>query len=204
MIRLIPRETKFFRMFADVSQNVIEGARLLQDILKNPANLGDRLEKLQAIEHRGDDMTHAIITTLNQTFITPFDREDIHRLTSSLDDVLDYVNSAGMRLRLYRIDAPPPVAAELAGLIVEQSEELAQGVSLLEQNQRVLEHCVEVHRLENEADRVSRNAIAELFDSEKDPIRLIKMKELYEVLETATDKAEDAANVLEAVALKSA
>jgi uncharacterized protein Yka (UPF0111/DUF47 family) len=123
----------------------------------------------------------------------PFDREDIHRLTSSLDDVLDYVNAAGMRLRLYRINEPPPVASELAGLIVRQSEELAQGVSLLEQNQRVLEHCVEVHRLENEADRVSRNAIAELFDNEKDPIRLIKMKELYEVLETATDKAEDAA-----------
>ena len=98
--------------------------------------------------------------------------------------MLDFVNSAGMRLRLYRINAPPPVAAELAGLIVQQSEELAKGVSLLEQNQRVLEHCVEVHRLENEADRVSRNAIAELFDNEKDPIRLIKMKELYEVLET--------------------
>jgi uncharacterized protein len=204
MIRLIPRETKFFRMFAEVSQNVTEGARLLQDILKNPANVANRLEKLQAIEHRGDEMTHAIITALNQTFITPFDREDIHRLTSSLDDVLDFVNSAGMRLTLYRITAPPPVAAELAGLIVEQSEELAKGVSLLEQNQRVLEHCVEVHRLENEADRISRNAIAELFDNEKDPIQLIKMKELYEVLEMATDKAEDAANVLEAVALKSA
>ena len=204
MIRLIPRETKFFRMFSEVSQNVTEGARLLQDILKNPTNVAERLEKLQAIEHRGDEMTHAIITTLNQTFITPFDREDIHRLTSSLDDVLDFVNSAGMRLTLYRITAPPPVAAELAGLIVEQSEELAKGVSLLEQNQRVLEHCVEVHRLENEADRVSRNAIAELFDNEKDPIQLIKMKELYEVLEMATDKAEDAANVLEAVALKSA
>ena len=197
MIRLIPRETKFFRMFAEVSQNVTEGARLLQDILRNPADLGARLDQLQEIEHRGDDLTHAIITALNQTFITPFDREDIHRLTSSLDDVLDYVNSAGMRLRLYRIDSPPPVAAELAGLIVQQSEELAKGVSLLEQNQRVLEHCVEVHRLENEADRVSRNAIAELFDNEKDPIRLIKIKELYEVLETATDKAEDAANVLE-------
>lgn len=187
-----------------MSQNVTEGARLLQDILKNPANMADRLTKLQAIEHRGDEMTHAIITTLNQTFITPFDREDIHRLTSSLDDVLDFVNSAGVRLMLYRITAPPPVAAELAGLIVEQSEELAKGVSLLEQNQRVLEHCVEVHRLENEADRVSRSAIAELFDNEKDPIQLIKMKELYEVLEVATDKAEDAANVLEAVALKSA
>jgi predicted phosphate transport protein (TIGR00153 family) len=191
-------------MFAEVSENVTEGARLLQDILKNPANIAERLAKLQAIEHRGDEMTHNIITTLNQTFITPFDREDIHRLTSSLDDVLDFVNSAGMRLTLYRISSPPPVAAELAGLIVEQSEELAKGVSLLEQNQRVLEHCVEVHRLENEADRVSRNAIAELFDNEKDPIQLIKMKELYEVLEMATDKAEDAANVLEAVALKSA
>src|ERR1700675_4045853 len=202
MFRLIPRETKFFRMFAEVSQNVTEGARLLQDILKNPANMGERLEKLQAIEHRGDEMTHAIITTLNQTFITPFDREDIHRLTSSLDDVLDFVNSAGVRLRFYRIDAPPPVAAELAGLIVQQAEELAKGVSLLEQNQRVLEHCVEVHRLENEADRVSRNAIAELFDNEKDPIQLIKDKGLYERLEKATGKGQNAPNVLEAVAFK--
>ena len=203
MIRLIPRETKFFRMFAEVSQNVTQGARLLQEILKDPINMGERLDQLQEIEHRGDEMTHAIITALNQTFITPFDREDIHRLTTSLDDVLDFVNSAGVRLRLYRIDAPPPVAAELAGFIVQQSEQLDQGVSVLEQNQRVLQHCVEVHRLENEADRVSRKAIAELFDTEKDPIRLIKIKELYEVLETATDKAEDAANVLEAVALKS-
>jgi len=148
-------------------------------------------------------MTHGIITALNQTFITPFDREDIHRLTSSLDDVLDFVNAAGVRLRLYKIKTPPSIAAELAAMIVEQSEELAQGVSLLEKNKLVLEHCVEVHRLENEADRLSRNAIADLFDNEKDPIHLIKIKELYEVLETATDKAEDAANVLETVALKS-
>jgi uncharacterized protein len=204
MIRLIPRETKFFRMFSDVSQNLTEGARLLHDILKNPANMESRLDQLQEIEHRGDDMTHAIITRLNQTFITPFDREDIHRLTSSLDDVLDFVNAAGVRLRLYKIRTPPPAAAELAALIVQQSEELAQGVSLLEKNQLVLEHCVEVNRLENEADRVSRKAIADLFDNEKDPIHLIKIKELYEVLENATDKAEDAANVLEGVALKSA
>ena len=95
MIRLIPRETKFFRLFAEVSQNLTEGARLLYDILKSPANMGERLDRLQEIEHRGDDMTHSIITTLNQTFITPFDREDIHRLTSSLDDVLDFVNSVG-------------------------------------------------------------------------------------------------------------
>jgi len=97
MIRLIPRETKFFRMFSDVSQNLTAGARLLHDILKNPANMEPRLDQLQGIEHQGDEMTHAIITRLNQTFITPFDREDIHRLTSSLDDVLDFVNAAGVR-----------------------------------------------------------------------------------------------------------
>ena len=202
-MRLIPRESKFFRMFSEVSRNLTEGTRLLQDILQNPANMEPRLDQLQEIEHRGDEMTHGIITALNQTFITPFDREDIHRLTSSLDDVLDYVNAAGVRLRLYKIKTPPSIAAELAAMIVEQSEELAQGVSLLEKNKLVLEHCVEVHRLENEADRLSRKAIADLFDNEKDPIQLIKIKELYEVLETATDKAEDAANVLEAVALKS-
>lgn len=204
MFRLIPRETKFFRMFSEVSQNLNEGARLLHDILKNPTDMQARIQRLQDIEHRGDEMTHNIITTLNQTFITPFDREDIHRLTSSLDDVLDFVNSAAVRLTLYKITNPPPAAAELAGLIVQQSEALAQGVSVLEKNQLVLDHCVEVNRLENEADRVSRKAIAELFDQETDPIRLIKIKELYEVLENATDKAEDAANVLEGVALKSA
>jgi uncharacterized protein len=141
---------------------------------------------------------------LNQTFITPFDREDIHRLTSSLDDVLDFVNAAAVRMTLYRISSPPPAAADLARIIVTQAEELSKAVALLGDNQHLLEHCVEVNRLENEADRISRKAIAELFESEKDPIQLIKLKELYEVLETATDKAEDAANVLEAVALKSA
>jgi predicted phosphate transport protein (TIGR00153 family) len=203
-MRLIPRETKFFRMFSDVSTNLTEGANLLHDILKNPADVAARISQLQEIEHRGDEMTHGIIRMLNQTFITPFDREDIHRLTSSLDDVLDFVNAAAVRMTLYRITAPPPAAADLAALIVTQSEELSKGVSLLQSNRKVLDHCVEVNRLENEADRISRRAIAELFDREKDPIQLIKIKELYEVLETATDKAEDAANVLEAVALKSA
>jgi len=202
-MRLMPRERKFFEMFADVSQNLTEGARLLHDMLKNPVDLAPRIARLQEVEHRGDEMTHDIIRMLNKTFITPFDREDIHRLTSSLDDVLDFVNAAAVRMSLYRITAPPPVAADLAGLIVAQAEELSKGVSLLGTNQKVLDHCTEVNRLENEADRISRRAIAELFDREKDPIQLIKIKELYEVLETATDKAEDAANVLEAVVLKS-
>jgi uncharacterized protein len=203
-MRLIPREQKFFKMFAEVAANLTKGATLLQDILKDPSNGPERIAQLQEIEHRGDEMTHTIIRMLNQTFITPFDREDIHRLSSSLDDVLDFVNAAAVRMTLYRIVNPPPAAPELAGLIVRQSEELSKAVALLDDNQGLLDHCVEVNRLENEADRVSRKAIAELFEREKDPIQLIKLKELYEVLETATDKAEDAANVLEAVALKSA
>jgi len=204
MFNLLPKDTVFYDLFEKLVQHVVASAKQLQQLTREFPRIEGSLQIIRNEEHAADDLAHQALDRLDRTFITPFDREDIHRLTSSLDDVLDFVNSAGVRLRLYRIDAPPPVAAELAGLIVQQAEELAKGVSLLEQNQRVLEHCVEVHRLENEADRVSRNAIAELFDNEKDPIQLIKMKELYEVLETATDKAEDAANVLEAVALKSA
>jgi len=203
-MRFIPRETKFFALFADLSSSLNAGAILLRNILESPHDLEQRVERMQEIEHEGDRATHAIIAKLNQTFITPFDREDIHRLASSLDDVLDFVNAAAVRLVMYKIAEPPVAAAELAGIIVLQAEELARGVSLLEKNSGVIKHCDEVNRLEDEADDVSRKAIGALFESEKDPIQLIKMKELYEVLEYATDKAEDAANVLEAIVLKSA
>src|SRR5213593_2408246 len=138
MFRLIPREIKVFELFAELSSNLTEGAKLLRSILENPVDLGVRAEQMQAIEHKGDKATHAIITKLNQTFITPFDREDIHRLASSLDDVLDFMNSAAVRLVMYNISAPPPPAAELAQLILQQTKELAQAVSLLEKNQNVL------------------------------------------------------------------
>src|ERR1022692_1450435 len=194
-MRLLPRETKFFDLFAELSDNLTAGAKLLRTILADPRDLAMRVSQVQAIEHKGDKATHAIIP--------PFDREDIHRLASSLDDVLDFVNSAALRLVMYKISTPPPVSAELAGLIVLQCEELAKGVSLLEKNGHVMEHCEEVNRLEDMADHISRRAIADLFENEKDPIHLIKLKELYEVLEYATDKAEDAANVLEAIVVKS-
>lgn len=202
-MRLIPHDTKFFDLFAELSDNLTDGAKLLRSLLADPHDLAMRVNQVQAIEHRGDKATHAIITKLNQTFITPFDREDIHRLASSLDDVLDFVNSAALRLVMYKIHTPPPVAAELAGIIVLQCEELGKGVSLLEKNGHVMKHCEEVNRLEDMADHVSRSAIADLFEHEKNPIHLIKLKELYEVLEYATDKAEDAANVIEAIVVKS-
>lgn len=203
-MRLIPHDAKFFELFAELSRYLTEGATLLRAILEDPRDLDMRVEQVQAIEHKGDRATHAIMTKLNQSFITPFDREDIHKLASSLDDVLDFTNAAANQLVMYKIKEPPPDAAQLAGLIVLQSEELARGVSMLESNGAVLKHCEEVNRLEDEADHISRRAIARLFDVEKDPIQLLKLKELYEVLEVATDKAEDAANVLEAIYLKSA
>ena len=205
MVRFIPRETKFFDMFAEVSKNLCDGARLLEKILRQGgSDIPQMVQQFKSIEHRGDDMTHGILKKLNQTFITPFDREDIHRLASSLDDVLDSMNAAAVRLVMYKITDPPKACADLAVLIIQQADELSKAVSLLGKNQNLLEHCVEVNRLENEADVVSRAAIAELFETEEDPIRLIKIKELYEVLESTTDKAEDVANVLEAVVLKSA
>jgi predicted phosphate transport protein (TIGR00153 family) len=204
MVRLIPRDTKFFDMFAEMAGNITEGATLLKAILSDLQNVEVRVQQLKDLEHKGDDMTHSILVKLNSTFITPFDREDIHALASAMDDVLDYVYAAGERLVMYKIRTAPAAASELAGVILRQAEQLSKAVGMLEKHDNVLDICVEINRLENEADRLARAALADLFDKEKDPISLIKQKELIEVLETATDKAEDAANVLESVVLKSA
>jgi hypothetical protein len=206
MARLIPREVKFFELFAEIANNVIEGAQALSDLLHdyNYETMPAAVARISAIEHRGDEMTHRILIKLNQTFITPFDREDIHLLASSLDDVLDFIFAAGDRLLTYKITQPSPSAKVLAGIILQQAHELSKAISLLDKDSRLLVHCVEVNRLENEADQVTREAIGRLFDGEKDPITLIKLKELLEVLEQASDKAEDAADVLETVVLKSA
>lgn len=204
-MRLIPRDTKFFDLFADMARNLGDGARLLKQTLDDFKDVSVRVQQLKDIEHRGDEMTHNVLTRLNQTFITPFDREDIYRLASSLDDVLDFVYAAGVRLIMYKITSAPQAASQLAEIIIKQCDQLTQAmVKLDKKNDQLLENCVEINRLENEADQIAREAIALLFEKEKDPISLIKLKELYEVLETATDKAEDAANVLEGVVLKSA
>lgn len=203
-MRLIPRDAKFFDMFAEIASNVVDGAQVLSDLLHHwdYEQAPGFVQKIKDIEHRGDDMTHRVMIKLNQTFITPFDREDIHLLASSLDDVLDFVFSASDRLVTYKITQPSPSAKILAGIILKQAEELKKAVSLLKKNHHLLEHCVEVNRLENEADQVSREAIGRLFDGGYDPITLIKLKEMLEILEEASDKAEDVANLLEAIVLK--
>jgi predicted phosphate transport protein (TIGR00153 family) len=202
MLRLIPKDTSFFRMFSVMSDNLIAGAQALVDLFADYQDVPRKIEEIRRIEHEGDELTHAILTKLNQTFITPFDREDIHQLASKLDDVLDFIHAACARIAMYRITTPPPAAGELARIILMQSQQLQKAVSLMQKNGNILVHCVEINRLENEADLIAQQAIAKLFEGEKDPINLIKIKELLEFLERATDKAEDVADVLETVVLK--
>jgi hypothetical protein len=204
LTRLLPREQSFFAMFTEVTENIQSAARGLQDIFADYRDLQAKVDRVKQHEHRGDQLTHDIITRLNQTFITPFDREDIHQLTSKLDDVLDLIDAVASRLVIYKVDKVRSGARELADILVRATGEIHAAVSQLEKHDRILDHCIAINSLENEGDRAVRAAIAELFEKEKDPVELIKWKEILEVLEIATDKCEDVANIIEAVVLKSA
>jgi predicted phosphate transport protein (TIGR00153 family) len=185
MLRLTPRETRFFELFAEMAQTLTAGARQLLDLLQNYTDVATAVQKIKGIEHRGDEIAHAVYIKLNSTFITPFDREDIHTLASSLDDVLDFINAAATRLDTYKITKPPSEAVELATIIFRQAEEISKALALLEKGDALLEYCVEVNRLENDADGITRAAIGRLFEAEHDPIQLIK----HNVLETVVLKS---------------
>jgi predicted phosphate transport protein (TIGR00153 family) len=207
MFRIIPRDQEFFVLFQKASENIVEGAERLKDLLENFDGLRERVRAIEEVEHKGDSLTHEIIKRLNTSFVTPIDREDILALASSLDDVIDLIYGSATRLMLYKVTETTAYAKELGFLILKCAQELHKGVlhlPLSKGRDRVYEHCVEVNSLENEADRVCRDAIADLFEHEKDPIAILKWKEIYETLETATDRCEDVANVLEGVALKNA
>ncbi len=205
MFRILPTDHEFFVMFEKASQNIHEGAEILKDLLDNFVDVKEKARQIEEVEHRGDTITHDIIKKLNTTFITPIDREDILALSSSLDDIIDLIHAAATRITLYKIVESTPQAKELGFLILKSVRELNKGISLMgNKMNEVYDHCVEVNSMENEADRVCRDAIAYLFEHEKDPIAILKWKEIYETLETATDRCEDAANVLEGVALKNA
>ena len=202
--RLMPRERSFFATFTEVTANIQEGAKALSALFRDYRDVTARTQAIKVIEHKGDALTHGIITRLNQTFITPFDREDIHSLTTKLDDVLDLMDAVATRLVIYRVTDVRPGAAELADILVRATAELHAAVSKLEKQDGILDHCVAIADMEDEADTAVRSAIARLFEEEKNPVELIKWKEILEVLEIATDKCEDVANVIESVILKSA
>jgi predicted phosphate transport protein (TIGR00153 family) len=205
MFRLIPREEKFFEFFDKAANNILEGAKVLVQMTdERGADFQERWKRLEELEHVGDKITHQIIRKLNRTFITPIDREDIHSLAVALDDVMDLIEASAARMNLYKIKQPTEEAGKLAQVILKSAEEIVKAVSNLERMDDVMEHCIEINRLENMADDISREAIAGLFDKGHDPMDVIKWKEIYETMEMTTDGCEDVANIVESVALKSA
>lgn len=203
MFGLIPREEAFFELFKKAAHNMIEGSRLLKEMMENFHDPVDQAKRIKEVEHVGDGITHDIALRLNQTFITPIDREDIHDLASALDDILDTVEAVADRFVLYKVTKPTDMAVKLADILHKASVAVGCGVDRLGLAHPDIKECsVQVNSLENEADRVSRDAISALFEKETDPMAVIKWKEIYENFEAGTDRCEDVANILERIALK--
>ncbi|MGH9748201.1 MAG: DUF47 domain-containing protein [Candidatus Acidiferrales bacterium] len=202
--KILPHEKTFFQMFTHQAQNVYDGAAALVHMLERYDDPAAGAEKIKEFEHIGDTITHGIMTRLNQSFITPFDREDIHELASQIDDVIDLVDAVASRLVTYRVPAIRPGVLELAVTVRDAAAQIVLAVNVLEKEDHILDKCIEIHRLENQADTQCRDLIATLFDEEKDPVQIIKWKEIIETLEFATDKCEDVANVIETVTIKNA
>jgi predicted phosphate transport protein (TIGR00153 family) len=203
-LRLIPRETRFFDLFVEDAANVLAGARQLEAMLRTYDEPEARAAEIRATEHRGDEISHDIGHRLEATFVTPFDREDIYALISALDDVLDFVEETADTFVLYRIDAPTATAVEQAAIIVKQVELIHDALAHLKGFRGLDTYWIEVHRLENEGDRIARDAIAALFHDTPDPVELIKWKDVYGLLEATIDKVEDVANIIERITIKHA
>jgi hypothetical protein len=203
-IPFIPREEKFFELFVEDAQNVLAGARLLEEFFRSYDQRERIASQLRDLERTGDTLSHDIGNRLEKTFVTPFDREDIHQLISRLDDVLDFIEEVADTCILYKIEAPTAIAHDHAEIIVRQCEEIVRALSKLKRFQGVAPHWIEIHRLENEGDRISRRAIADLFTNGTDPVEMIKWKDLYALLEDTIDACEDVANVIERIVVKHA
>jgi predicted phosphate transport protein (TIGR00153 family) len=202
-MRLLPRQEKFFTSFLDQVRLISEAASLLYDAVKEGnSHLSRAAARIQQLEHEGDEIIHDIFTRLNQTFITPLDPEDIHSLSSRLDDVLDGIEDAAYRMVAYRLEPIPPEVVELCEVVRDCAKSLEMAFEKLNKDEKLLDDCIEVNRLEDYADLLVRRAVAELFQQEKDPIALIKKKEIYEFLEETTDRCEDVADVLQNVVVK--
>lgn len=202
-MRLLPREEKFFQYFLSQVRLIGQAAdSLLLGVKQGNEHLLEAAERIRLLEREGDEIIHEIFRTLNQTFITPLDPEDLHSLASHLDDVLDALEDTSQRMVDYRIDPIPPVVIEMAGHVVSCANSLKAAFDALYKNEKLLEHCIEINRLEDVVDGLLRVSVRELFDTEKDPIKIIKYKEVYEFLEHTTDACEDVADALQNVVVK--
>jgi len=203
----IPREESFFGLFEQSAQNMVKAAQGLKEMVDSGKNIEARVGEITEIEHQGDTITHQIIAQVNRTFVTPFDREDIALLAHTMDDVTDFIHAAADAMLIYKVECSTPRARELADIIVQAAAEVERAMPQLRKQaelKHILQRCVEINRLENMADRVFRSAMGELFNDSTDFAHIIKWREIYEHMESATDRCEDVANVLEGVALKHA
>jgi len=203
-LRFFPRGENFFRLFDQASDNLVNGARLLQDFMNNYDDIERKAQIIKDIEHKGDQLTHEIVEKLNRTFMTPIDREDIHALTSGLDDVVDSIEAVSNRMIAFKIVAPTDALIQMTAILCNAAEEIQKAVHSLHKLDCLMTFCIEIKNLETKADEISRRLISDLFDKEKDPIAVIKWKEIYGRMEAATDRCEDIANIIEAIVVKNA
>jgi predicted phosphate transport protein (TIGR00153 family) len=197
-----PRERVYFDLFEAAGQNVMRTCELLDEMLTDYPDTRALAEEIRNCEHEGDRITHDVIHLLNQTFVTPIDREDILALTSALDDMVDFVEEVADYLGLYKIEAPMDQAIKLARLLVAASRQIDMAIKCLRGFQDISSYTVEVNRLENEGDRITREAVASLFEGGIDPMVVIRWKDIFERLEAAVDSAEHVANILETIVIK--
>ena len=202
--RLIPREARFFDDFVAMAEQIRVGAAMLEEMLAPDKPIWDKADQIKEVEHKCDFLTHEIIQRLHRTFVTPLDREDIHELARSLDDVMDAIDASAAVVRLYSIERVRPDARELVRIIKASTDEMVKALKALERRDGVAEPAVEINRLENEADRVHYAAVRRLFEEERDPIVIMKWKEILDFLEDATDRCEDVANAVEGIVVKHA
>jgi predicted phosphate transport protein (TIGR00153 family) len=201
--RLLPKEEKFFNMLRSSAANLLEGAEALKDLVEDYTDVEKKLKNIKAIEHRGDDIIHEIMDKLDKTFITPIDREDIHILASELDDVLDAIEGIASRLYNFKIPKPTEECIRLVNIIYQAVEQIEKAISDLEHFDNLSPFCIEINRLENEADQISQQMIGQLLDKEPDWRVAIKWKEIYGRLETAADSCENIADVIGSIVVKS-
>jgi predicted phosphate transport protein (TIGR00153 family) len=202
---LVPREGKFFDLFRASSEQIVLGAHAFRAMLDDLSHAESRAREIKAIEHKGDEVAHMTVELLHKTFITPLDREDIHQLICRLDDILDFIDGASLRIHQYDIQSAPPELKALADIAVKSCECVKRAVDKLHDltfTSGIIQECVEINRLENEADHVLRAAKAKLFKEEPDTRTVIKLKEIFEFLESVTDRCEDVANVIEGIVLE--
>ncbi|HEX4454559.1 MAG TPA: DUF47 domain-containing protein [Kofleriaceae bacterium] len=203
--RFLPRETSFFDFFEQHAALTIEGTKEFLSMVTTGANVAAKCRRISDIEHETDTITHRCVEALHKTFITPIDRDSIHRLITRMDDIMDYVEAAAERIELYEISSMTSDVRDMSDVLhrsAQQVELAVRGLRTLKDTQQTLKLCIDINRLENECDAILRRSVARLFKEEKDPIMVIKWKEIYENLENASDRCEDVANIIEGVILE--